>query len=456
MSSGPGGASRAERQLEVTQAITHIGSWNWDVRSNVVTWSDELYRIYGFEPRSREVTLEFFLSRLDERGRDRVQANVREALAHRARFAYPERIVRPDGTIRQLDTIGEVSLDEAGQVIGLIGTCRDVTEERARDDQIRLYAEIVENVQIGLSVWEVDEPPDIAHIRLVAYNPASEKTTRLSLADASGKSLLEIAPSARGSELERLLVGVARDGEVREATVPRSRDPKNPTRALAFKAFPLAGGRVGVAIEDVTDQRTARRLQAAEQRVFEMIASGAPLDDVLTTLVLAIEEHSPPTIASILLLDSTSTHIRRGAAPNLPGPYNDAIEGAPIGPRAGSCGTTAFLGRPVFVHDIETDPLWTDYRELARAHGLRACWSTPIVTTDGRVLGTFALYYREAREPGDSDRSLIARATHIAGIAIERQELEDQLRDLSAHVESVREDERTGIAREIHDQLGQG
>ncbi len=455
MSSEHGGASRAERQLEVTQAITHIGSWEWDVRTNTVTWSDELFRIYGLEPRSREVTLEFFLSRLDARDRDRVQNNVREALTNRSRFAYPERIVRPDGTVRQLDTIGEVALDERGEVTGLMGTCRDVTEDRARDDQIRLYADIVENVQIGLSVWEVDSPGDIGSIRLVAFNPASETTTRISLANARGKTLLEIAPYARGGELERLLVGVARDGNVRDVTVPRSRDPHNPTRALAFKAFPLAGRRVGVAIEDVTDQTVARRLQEAEQRLFEMIASGAPLADILTILVLAIEEHSPPTIASILLLDSTNTRIRRGAAPNLPDAYNTAIEGAPIGPNAGSCGTAAFLGRPVFVHDIETDPLWVDYRDLARTHGLRACWSTPILATDGRVVGTFAFYYREPREPSDSDRAVIARATHIAGIAIERRELEDQLRDLTAHVESVREDERTGIAREIHDQLGQ-
>jgi PAS domain S-box-containing protein len=455
MSSAHGGASRAERQLEVTQAITHIGSWEWDVRTNVVTWSDELFRIYGLEPRSREVTLEFFLSRLDARDRDRVQNNVREALTHRSRFAYPERIVRPDGTVRQLDTIGEVALDEQGEVVGLLGTCRDVTEDLAREDQIKLYADIVENVQIGLSVWEVGDPGDIGSIRLVAYNPACESITRLPLEKGAGKSLLEIAPFARGGEFERVLVEVARHGNVRSGNVLRSRDPNHPNRALSLKAFPLAGQRVGLAIEDVTDQTVARRLQEAEQQLFEMIASGAPLADILKILVLAIEEHSPPTIASILLLDSTSSHIRRGAAPNLPDAYNDAIEGAPIGPTAGSCGTAAFLGRAVFAHDIETDPLWLDYRDLAREHGLRACWSTPIFATDGRVLGTFALYYRERREPGDSDRLLIARATHIAGIAIERQELEDQLRDLSAHVESVREDERTGIAREIHDQLGQ-
>jgi PAS domain S-box-containing protein len=329
--------TRAEHQLAVAQQITHIGSWEWDVRTNVVSWSDELYRIYGLEPRSCEITFETFLSKLHPDDRARVQREVGVALASGSRFAYPERVFRPDGTIRELDTIGEAAKDESGRVVGLIGTCRDVTEERKRDDALR---------------------------------------------------------------------------------------------------------------------RT-RNLQETENGLLEKIATGAPLVEILTALALVIEEHAPPTIASILLLDEAGTHVKHGAAPHLPDAYNRAIDGVAIGPMAGSCGTAAFTRSAVIVPDVETDPRWADYRDLARAHGLRACWSTPIFATDGHVLGTFALYFREPRLPTEENFALIARATHIAGIAIERRQLEDQLRELSGHVESVREDERTGIAREIHDQLGQ-
>jgi two-component system sensor histidine kinase UhpB len=109
----------------------------------------------------------------------------------------------------------------------------------------------------------------------------------------------------------------------------------------------------------------------------------------------------------------------------------------------------------VYVVDIETDPLWDEYRAIARVHGLRACWSTPILTKDGTVLGTFALYYREPKSPTVDDVQLVARATHIAGVAIENRQLEEQLRALSMRIEAVREEERTTIAREIHDELGQ-
>lgn len=208
-------------------------------------------------------------------------------------------------------------------------------------------------------------------------------------------------------------------------------------------------------VHDATTELRARWLGAAEQRVLEMVASGAPLSSVLTELVLAIEDLIPPAIGSVLLLSPDGKRLRHGAAPHLPEGYNRAIDGAAIGPREGSCGTAAATGRTVVVTDIETDPLWLPYRELARTHGLRACWSTPILSRDGRVLGTFALYYREPRTPTRDDVDLVARVVHVAGIAIGRHELDEQLRALSARIEAAREEERTGIAREIHDQLGQ-
>ncbi|HEX3772597.1 MAG TPA: GAF domain-containing protein [Polyangiaceae bacterium] len=336
-----------------------------------------------------------------------------------------------------------------------------VAQERTReqDRQVRLYADIVRNVQIGLTVWQPDAPRlptgDDSVFTLCAFNPAAEKVTGFPLAPSLGMRLLEILPLAAGTPVDGILSRVARDGAVFDLTIERTRNPANPARALNIKVFPLPGGCVGFAFEDITAQAVERRLQAAEQDVLERIASGAPLTDSLTALVRAVEKRLPPMIGSILLVDADGRHIRHGAAPNLPEGYWRAIDGQPIGPRAGSCGTAAFLKRPVFVSDIETDPLWPDYRELALSFGLRACWSIPVLATDQRVLGTFAFYYRATRKPSESDLEITARASRIAGIAIERSQLEQQLRDLSAHGLSAVEEERTAIAREIHDELGQ-
>jgi PAS domain S-box-containing protein len=444
-----------ERQLEAAQQITHIGSWEWDIRTHQVTWSDELYRIYGLEPRSVEITFDRFLARVHPDDRENTIKHVRAALAKPGPFAYPERIVRPDGSIRELESKGTVVCNDAGEPVALIGTCRDVTEERERDKTIRLYADIVRNIQMGLAVWRVQDPNDIQKIVLVGFNPAAERLANLRLGDQLGKSLPDILPYATGGQLHQLLQKVARDRQVHEAVVLRSADPETPNRALSMKGFPLPDGCVGVGFEDITEATRVRRFREAEQRIFEMIASDVPLSEILTTLALAIEEHSPPVLASILLLDPDGIHVRHGSAPSLHEAYNRAVEGLCIGAQEGSCGTAMFLRRPVYVDDIETDPLWEKYRGIAREHGLRACWSTPILAADGRVLGSFALYYREARSPAPADEALIARAVRISSVAIQRTQLIDQLRALSSHVESVREDERTGIAREIHDQLGQ-
>lgn len=453
--SSPFGA-RLEQQLATAQQITHIGSWEWDMASNAVRWSDELYRIYGLPPQSVEITLDTFLGKLHPDDRERVEADVQAALQRGGRFSYAERILRPTGEIRHLDTVGEVVHDSTGKPAGLIGTCRDVTEERERDETIRLYADIGQNVQIGLSVWRVAESRSDPRLSLVTFNPAAERAAGISLAGCIGKDLGDIFAGLSSTELPEMLGQVARDGKVRELSKFRfARQGAAVRRTFAAKAFPLRGGAVGLALEDVTHQARSRELQATEQRVLEMVASGADLHHVLTELLLAIEKHIPQTLGSILLLDAETSTVRVAAAPHLPATFNRAIDGERIGPAAGTCGTAAYLKKPVFSRDIATDPLWHGYRELALAHGLRACWSTPIQSSEGLVLGTFALYYREPKGPEVEELELIARASHVAGIAIQRKQLDDRLRALTGHIEAAREEERTAMAREIHDELGQ-
>jgi len=169
-----------------------------------------------------------------------------------------------------------------------------------------------------------------------------------------------------------------------------------------------------------TDQKEAE-FQAGQKRVLKMIAANAPLGEVLTSLVLLMEAQTPGMLCSVLLLSTDGNHIEHGAAPNLAPDYVNAVNGAEIGPRHGSCGTAMYRGKPVIVTDIFSDPLWEDYRELAESSGLRACWSTPILSAKGKVLGSFAMYYREPRKPTGDEARLTSVATYIAGLAIEHR-----------------------------------
>jgi PAS domain S-box-containing protein len=152
----------------------------------------------------------------------------------------------------------------------------------------------------------------------------------------------------------------------------------------------------------------------------KMMLAGAPLNEVLASVARLIEGQSDGMLCSILLVGNDGLHLHYGAAPSLPAAYRAATDGMAIGPEAGSCGTAVFRREPVFVADIVADPLWARYRDAGRAAGLRAAWSSPVMSHDGKVLGTFGMYYRAVRTPGADEIQLIDYASRIAGIAIER------------------------------------
>ena len=176
------------------------------------------------------------------------------------------------------------------------------------------------------------------------------------------------------------------------------------------------------------ERKRAEALLAGEKRLLEMVARGDSLPRILDELCRLVEMQCPGVLASVLLMDVNGKQLRHGAAPALPKGYTEAINGAVIGPHVGSCGTAAFTGQQVIVSDIATDPLWADFRDLALAHSLRACWSTPIFSSEDKVLGTFAFYYREPRSPAPREQDIIEQITHIAGVAIQRKSAEEALR----------------------------
>ena len=167
-------------------------------------------------------------------------------------------------------------------------------------------------------------------------------------------------------------------------------------------------------------------------RVLELAVADSPLERTLSELIRIVESTSRTgVLGSILLLDQDGKHLRHGAAPSLPAAYCAAIDGAEIGPCVGSCGTAAFTAKPVFVSDISNDPLWADFRELAETHGLRACWSIPILTAGRRVVGTFAMYHREPREPTLRDLALVDLVTQTAALVIDRDRTQATLRNIA-------------------------
>ncbi|MGA9353924.1 MAG: response regulator [Terriglobales bacterium] len=169
-------------------------------------------------------------------------------------------------------------------------------------------------------------------------------------------------------------------------------------------------------------------LSLLDDKVLAMIIGQNPLVRTLEALCREIEKQQAGLLCSVLLLEPDGVTLRSTAAPSLPEQYCRSVDGIKAGPCAGSCGTAIFRKEPVVVSDIAVDPLWAHVRDLALPHGLRACWSTPIASQDGALLGTFAIYYGEPRTPDARHLQMIAHATHLAALAIERDRDKTQLR----------------------------
>jgi signal transduction histidine kinase len=194
----------------------------------------------------------------------------------------------------------------------------------------------------------------------------------------------------------------------------------------------------------------------AQSEVLEAISAESTLTEMLESFAKSIERQSSDMLCSILLLEGT--RLRHGAAPRLPRRYCDAVDGLVIGKSVGSCGTAAFSRKQVIVSSIATDPLWVNYRNIALEYGLQACWSTPIFSATGNVLGTFALYYRTPRAPNEHELQLIETWTHLAALGIERKRAEESLRTERQELRFLYESqeyERKLAAYEIHDGMAQ-
>lgn len=293
-----------QRMLSQAQRVAHVGSWEWDIAENRVTWSAELYRIYGVTPAQHAATFEAYMALVHPQDRERVQRAIAQAVSGTQPFEFEERIVRPDGALRTLLSRGMVEVDAAGRAVRLMGACQDISE-----------------------------------------------------------------------------------------------------------------------------RKRAEQLEAGQHEILAGIAAQRPLAQSLAQIAHLHEAMNPGALCSLLLLDESGKHVLHGAAPSLPEAYSRALHGLEIGEARGSCGTAAWRRERVVVADIASHPYWADYKSLALAHGLKACWSTPVLGSGGKVLGTFAVYFRELREPRPEELYSIDRMLPLTGVAIESELLIRRLRE---------------------------
>src|SRR6476660_8442929 len=598
---------RSEAFLAEGQRISHTGSWSWNISSAEVSWSEEHFRIVGFDLEKTEPSFQLFMETVQPEDRSFIQRSLDEAIKEKRGFDLEFRIALADGSIKHVQGVGRPVAEESGEVHNYTGTTVDLTERKRgealfagekrllemiatgvalkeilnalcliieeyhprtlasilllRSDGLHLdsvagpslpkgWRQEMEKLPIGPCagscgtaayrgsavivsdiatdpLWDVPEhraaalshglraswsnpilssegkvlgtfciyeretrspnPHDLEVIEKATYlarvaierdrAEASLRTSKekyrdlinaspdaICVLDADSKCVL-VNPA--GVELtgrtEEELIGFS----ITDTYVPEElhlfRDRIDKLKAEGSFRFErkflrkngevipvevslsaLRGRHYQAIIRDISQRKRREALLAAENRVLEMAAKGDSLADILDNLCLLVEGQSPDVLASILLMDPNGRQLRHGAAPNLPKAYTDAIDGLAIGHSVGSCGSAAYRAEQVIVSDIATDPLWDPFRDLALTHSLRACWSTPIFSSEGKVIGTFAMYYRKPRSPSPREQDTIKHITHLAGIAIQRKLAETARRESEAYLAEAQRLSHTG------------
>ena len=280
--------------------------------------------------------------------------------------------------------------------------------------------------------------------RFITVNPAF--AALVGKRELIGRTLAEALPELAGQEFAALLDAAAISGQplveskMSMRVIRFGETPEEVFVSIVFQPLTDGEGKpssVFVQGHEVTGDQRNEIIRAAHSKVLELAIGDSPLERTLGELIRIVESTSSTgVLGSILLLDQDGKHLRHGAAPSLPSEYIAAIDGEEIGPCAGSCGTAAFRGEPVFVTDIATDPLWAVYKAVALPLGFRSCWSTPIMTRGRQVLGTFAMYHREPREPTVRDLTLVDLVTQTAALVIDRERAQAALRNIATAAQS--------------------
>ena len=355
-------------------------------------------------------------------------------------------LIARDGTERPIADSAAPIRDDAGKIIGVVLVFRDVVEERRFEQELhqlnadlaRRVAErtaelsdsekrfrlLVEHAADGIFIVDSQgfyRDVNSSGCELLGYT--REEVLRMNVRDiVVPEEQIRVAPE---------LAEFAIEGQpyLREWSMHRKDGEK---LVVEVNARTLPDGRILALVRDISERKRAEKREQNQSRVFQSLASGGSLEQTLEVIAQAVEAEVPNTLCSILLLDESGKCLLQGAAPSLPSFYNKAIHGICIGEGVGSCGTAAFNRQRVIVEDILTHPYWDNYRELATKAGLRSCWSEPILSVAGHVLGTFAIYHREPRVPQAEDLSRIEWAARFVRIAIERKQMESLARDKAA------------------------
>lgn len=438
-----------EDRMSMVLEATGVGTWEFDDIRGQLVRSTALNGMMESVSGSTLEAIDSVLQRLEPADRELLVAGLeRMRRGEQELLSLDCSIRNGEGKPRWVSIRGKVlERDADGRPVRSAGVAIDISAQKESEALLRQsearFRDLMEKVPLAIAHLN-------ARQEIVFLNPHFERLfgyTREDLPNLAAWWLLAYPDEEQRNEFRAAWqerAAMAADGTLQP--FERYVTCKDGSRRhIEFSGIVLSDEFL-VILTDVSERRRQQSMLEFSNAILERISRGSLLSDVLDFIVRQIQAVEPGIVCSVLLLDEAGQHLRHGAAPDLPLAYSQAIDGARIGPQVGSCGTAAYRGEEVFVGDIASDPLWADFKELALGHGLAACWSSPIKSTVGKVLGTFAVYWRKPRLDVGSNVSLyVGAATALAGVAIESRLRNDELR---SRIDELRRWQQATLGRE--------
>lgn len=311
--------------------------------------------------------------------------------------------------------------NDAQEISSYVGVFTNITDRVLANQRIKETAEKLTNIMESISEGMLILNPKWI---LTYANPAAEKILGLKLSRTQGLSIFKSFPLLKNTNIHRQLAKALKENK--EVHFEEYFQPLE--RWFALSVYPLNNG-LTVYFSDITERRRSQMQLALERELFEYATvEKQDLKKVTDRYLKGLESIFPESAFSLLLLNQEQRSLHLFSAPSLPAAYNQSIEGAVIGPEEGSCGTAAYTGQTVIVEDIATDPKWAKYKHLALPHQLLACWSVPLFNSEGKVFGTFAVYYRRIKAPDEMELHMVQRAAKFMAVVYEKFESVSLLR----------------------------
>ncbi|HYQ18377.1 MAG TPA: GAF domain-containing protein, partial [Polyangiaceae bacterium] len=383
---------------------------------------------------------------LSAAGRGDARARIERLVRSGSSYVVESEYQRKDGTSLWGATTMTAIRGESGEVTSLLALIHDATERR-RADQTDAASRVTAEAERRHRLFEtiLSGTPDLIYVfdlqrRFVFANAALLEAWGRGVREVIGKTCLEIGyPEWQAAMHDSEIDQVAKTKQSIRGEVP-FKGPQG-ERIHDYIFVPVIGedGEVEAiagTTRDVTVLKQAEHLMAGQAQALELMVKGAPLPEVLEALCDVVDRQATSRLrTSISLMQDDGRYLRPAAGRHMPAAWTRAVDPWPVGPESGGCGAAAYRRQTVICTDIARDPLWAEHRELAARHGLRACWSTPIFSSGGSVLGTLELYYPRVHHPDAIEQRLVDVITRTAGIAIERKRGEEGLR---THSERLR------------------